>query len=84
MDLEAIRKRAENLLYTREDVYALLNEVADEARKACEYEARSDVAEARIAATLALHVAVEDDEGEYCPTCSTAWPCPTVKALKGE
>lgn len=39
-------------------------------------------AEARIAAALALHPAdTSNPHGPWCPTCMTAWPCATYRAL---
>ena len=44
----------------------------------------------RIEAALALHYEVHDEIGlpptapSRCMTCRVHWPCPTVKALKGE
>ena len=45
--------------------------------------------EARIEKALWLHECVRDGEGDRCVVCSgrddvELWPCPTVKALKGE
>jgi hypothetical protein len=52
---------------------------------------RAVVAEARIEAALALHVPFEKRGETYCHHCDpdydvgiVEYPCPTVKALRGE
>ena len=60
----------------------------EQLRAASRYRNTHDVRASRIDAALALHGPVHPDipEGTWCLECEsgTVWPCPTVKALKGE
>lgn len=47
-------------------------------------EAERDDLAARIARVEALHVRTVFGYNANCEECGTYWPCPTIKALRGE
>lgn len=84
---EAVDARYGFRLGELEDAIKRLRSVRDSLIRAHENEMDSaQRAEARIEATLELHQPVRNLSGQvYCGRCrDKAYPCPTVKALRGE
>ena len=75
--------RVENARLLKEN--ERLKDQADEAWVAATHSGEIALAaEARIEAALALHVRADVTGTGYCLACGKDWPCPTVKALRGE
>jgi hypothetical protein len=72
----------------RAEVERLKARVAGEHFESQGWQKRTEKAEARVEAVLALHKPIEGHPIEHydgrCICCSVQWPCPTRRALEGE
>ena len=77
---DAIRR----LLEENERLRATIENALDENTATAVLKLRVEELKARIDAALALHGKRLGGYGYVCTGCTYGWPCPTVKALKGE